>query len=464
MLLLLSLAQAADLHTCKATATGPDGHSMTLRGFGATAAEAKRAARQSARFLADQHVLVAATRGWYGNDPGALDDLAASVRTKGTEGFAVPGWTLTAGECTTEGVEDGALHTTRWTEGGPEVTRTHPADAREAARRRGCVGPYQIAFMQTLKKAVGSEPSARPGAMQPLTAALSKLQTCWAGPPSKLTPSGEASAVEGNTAQCTAIDHRGGRLAVGYGADPERAAEDALRQSLLVRTRDLIGDLGHAADRIRATEGDEAAQAKMVQILERVAGLTGASDAIDRSRLACNLVTPGPLTWKPEGVDARACNAMSWTERPTTPVTLSDAGAFLDTTCALQVDPTMAIVRFSLPKEAGPKREQIIASAMMIGGRCEATCLGSSTWGTVGKPVVLRDAPDRTSKNAVIQAVRALDTDPMAGMGVLPTLQDPDALKGLFDGTLVPALQKDVYRLPADRWKRLDQHWILTVP
>jgi hypothetical protein len=57
LLLLAAPAQAAELHTCSATLTA-EGTSTTLSGYGDSEAQARRNARQAARLLADQRLVV----------------------------------------------------------------------------------------------------------------------------------------------------------------------------------------------------------------------------------------------------------------------------------------------------------------------------------------------------------------------------------------------------------------------
>ncbi|MCB9694274.1 MAG: hypothetical protein H6736_20890 [Alphaproteobacteria bacterium] len=463
MLFLLSIAGATELHTCEATAKGPAGTELAVRAFGGSEADARRSVRQSARFLVDQRLLLDATLAWWAEDPEARDRLAGTVSFAGSADLAAPGWSLSPVTCAHAATPMEGRWTASWTKEGPEVHRAHPADALEASRRRACVSGYQIQVMQALKALADVPAEGRAAGLEPWRSAIGELEACWSATPPDTVP--EERPVDATPTQCTALAHNGGRLAVGYGAGAERAAEDALEQSLLVRTRRLLGRVGRANAIVAAQEGEAAADAKIMEALGRIAGLTGPSDAVDRARLACTGVTPGPLRWKPTESEAVTCNNMSWTERPTTPVALADAGGFLDGTCALQVDPTLQIVRFSLRGATGEKRDQMVSSAYMITGTCESACYGNATWGTPDKPVVLEGAPDRTDKRAVLAELRALDAaNPMAGLAFMPTLQDPESLAGLFDGTLVPALQAEASRLPAERWRQVDGHWILLPP
>lgn len=460
LLALTSLAQAADLHTCKATLTSSTGQSTHLVGHGTTEADAKRAARQSARLLADQRLIIEVGLAWAAGSQAHADHLASWVSTEGTRSFAAPGWTFALGDCAIAPMPAASAWSARWTSGSEIVTRISAADAIEAARRRSCFTLYQVSFMQTLKRLEddGADPFST---LTPWEGAWSQLAQCWSQATPTATPAEPVGPDSEGPARCSAIGTDGTSVAMGFGTTAERAAEDALRQSVIARTRSLVGQMGT----VRVVDPPADRAKKVSALLGQLATFTGASDAVDRARLACSTVTPEKVKWRPSGRREQDCNLASWTERPTTPVEPEKAGAFLDETCTLQVDPTMQIIRFSLRGAEGDKRDTLVGSAYRVAADCEAVCYADAMWGAEPKPFTLAGVADRTDKKNVISSLQeaASSGKPLVGLELLPTQQDPAALGALFSGETWAKLQGELKTLPAatDRWKQLEGHWIL---
>ncbi|MEZ4321440.1 MAG: hypothetical protein R3F61_28470 [Myxococcota bacterium] len=460
VLVLLSSASASELHSCSATLSSSTGSSTTVSGFGLTEDDARRAARQSARLLADQRLVIEAGLAWTTEDATYTDRLASWVATEGTRRFAAPGWTFTIGECSAKAFEPADAWSARWASGSELVTRTNPADALEAARRRACFTVYQVSFMQTLKKL--DDPSVDPlGTLTAWEGAWTQLSQCFAQAAPPAAPTAPLGPDSAGPARCAAIGADGTSVAMGFGTTAERAAEDALRQSVIARSRSIVGQMGRA----RVVDAPTERSANLRALLGQMATFTGASDVVDRARLACSEVTPDKVVWRPEGRREQDCNLASWTERPTDPVEPANVGAFLDQTCTLQVDPTMQIVRFSLRGAEGEKRDTLVGSAYRVGADCEAACYADAKWGTAPKPFTLAGVADRTDKRKVVASLEEAATSggPLKGLELLPTQQDPAALGALFSGQTWEKLKAEFKTLPnaADRWKQLEGHWIL---
>lgn len=458
MFAVLGSAHAApvELHSCLASAEGPNGNRFEVQGHGSSEADARRAARQSARLLADQRLLVEVAQAWLAE--GGSERLAQWILPTGTGSFAAPGWAYTPGACTVSTVEGDGGWSARWTSTSENVVRAHPADALEAARRRACLTQYQVAFLQTLKSRSdgGAEVP-----LTPLDTAWGSLAQCWSQPAPAPAPAPLADTA--GPTRCAALGADADTRALGFGPSAERAAEDALRQVVIAESRRVVGDVATAM----VVAAPDERQALVSSRMARLAALTGPSDAVDRARLACSAVTPGPVVWKPTGRLEKDCNPASWMERPKGSIAPDGVGTFLDETCALQVDSTMTIVRFSLKGADGPKRDELVASGFRVAGTCEADCFAHATWGTAPKPVTLANAPDRTDKKKVVaELTTAMKGDALRGLQLLPTLQDPSALGRLFDGSLWGALEPQLKTLPTatDRWKQVEGHWILLPP
>lgn len=458
MILYLSVAAlAADVHQCTSTATGPGGATYEVTGFGSSEAEAWHGAEQSGRLIGSQSTLRQGIQAWLGGTPEEQAGVTATL-TKGTESLAVPGWKLKKGACQVVKVEDGASYTSTWIVGSEETRRPTPAMAIEASRRRACLPMYQRNLMQVLDEVL-KQPEAATKLSQ-LDGTFSEFAACWTGTPPTASPHAEPIPSEG-PARCSAIDGTGSPVAVGFGESPEAAAEQAIRQSVFTRTQATISTLAKAyADHPTA----DARRAQMEPALRALVGISGPSDAVDRSRLACASVTPSALTWWPPGATAKACNAASWTERPKTVVEPSAAATFLDGTCHLQVSPTFEIVRFA-SRDAEPERlSEMLTSAYRVTGMCSSNCYATANWGTAPTPVTLHGAPDRTSQKAVLDALVPLtEGKSLTGLELLPTLQDPAALGELLSGEIGKRLRDDLKALPskAERWKQIDGNWIL---
>jgi len=459
ILTMTSAASAAELHTCNASLSSTGGTATPLAGFGSTEAEARRAVRQSARLLADQRVVIEAGLAWAAGSTEHADSLAGFVGDRGTPELAAPGWTLKIDGCSSTSLEDSAAWSARWSSSSETVTRITPADAIEASRRRACFTLYQVSFMQTLKKAEESGDLA--GTLSTWEGAWSQLAQCFAGSTPTPIPATAMGPDSTGPARCAAIGPDGNAVAMGFGSTAERAAEDALRQSVIARTRRIIGQMG----RTKVVDPPAGQSATHLAHLSQIATFTGASDAVDRARLACATLTPSKLTWYPTGRLATDCNRAAWTERPTTTVAPADAGAFLDTTCTTQVDPTMQIIRFSLRGTEGAKRDGLVGSAFRVSATCEAACYSDAVWGSAPKPFTLAGVANRTDKRKVIASLKAAADGgaPLAGLELLPTQQDPAALGLLFSGETWTQLKAEFGSLPskADRWKQLEGHWIL---
>jgi hypothetical protein len=452
-IVLSSSAAAAELHTCAATANGPDGSTFTVSGYGADEADARRAARQSARLLADQRLLLEVGTAWLGG--GGPERLSSWILAKTDPDFAVPGWTLQAGACSSSTLAGDGGWAARWTQANENVVRATPADALEGARRRACLTNYQVQYLQTLKARVGG---GAPEALSSWDGAWMQLVQCWEQAPPTPVPA-ELLDTPGPT-RCVAIGPTGASRAVGYGTSAERAAEDALRQLVIAQSRAVAGEVGSVVANPDPTDRE----AKIGERMARLAALTGPSDAVDRARLACSSITAGPVVWKGAGRLEKDCNPASWTERPKTVVEASGAGAFLDGTCALQVSSTMQIVGFSLRGAEGPKRDELVASALRTAGSCESNCYADAVWGTLPRPVQLAGAPDRSDKKKVVASLEAaMKGDALKGLQLLPTLQDPAALGRLFDGSLWGALgpQLKTLAVTTEKWKQVEGHWIV---
>ncbi len=461
VLALTSPASAADLHTCAATVS-TDTLSVPVSGFGSSEAEARRNARQAARLLADQRLVLESGLAWLGGSAPHAERLASWVKTTGTRSFASPGWTFEMGECSTENLPDAPAFEATWSSGSESLVRVHPADALEASRRRACFPLYQVAFTQTLEKATQSESGVSADSLTPWEGAWNQLAQCYGQEPPKPAASTPMGPDSPGPARCSAIGPDGTAVAQGFGATAERAAEDALQQSVVGRARTLAGEV----NRVRAVVDRADRAAELTTLLKRITTFTGASDVIDRARLACSTVTPGPVEWRPKGRMEKDCNSASWTERPRDPVPTDQAGAFLDTTCALQVDPTMQIVRFSLRGSTGDKRDDYVASAFRVASTCEAACQATATWGTDAKPFTLAGVADRTDKRKVVASLKLAaegSGPPLKGLELLPTAQTPAALGALFSGETWERLKAELPSLASkpERWTQLEGHWIV---
>ena len=457
MILVLSTAAlAADVHKCTSTATGPGGAVFEVAGFGGTEPMAQHSAEQSARLLGSQSTLRQAVQAWFGGTPEEQAGVAATL-IQGTAILAVPGWSLTHGPCEVTAVEDGASYTATWIVGSEETRRPTPAMAIEAARRRACLPMYQRNLMQVLDEVLRA-PDAT-GKLSQLDGTFNEFAACWTGTPPAASPHTEPLPT-GGPARCSAIDGAGEAVAIGFGPTPEHAAEQAIRQAVYTRTQRTLSDLAGTFSEKTETER----RAAMEPALRALVGISGASDAVDRARLACATVTPSMLTWWPQGTIAKACNAASWTERPKSVVDAAGAPAFLDGTCHMQVSPTFEIVRFA-SRDASPDRmSEMLTSAYRVTGMCAAACYATSTWGTAPTAYTLHGAPDRTSQKAVLDSLVPLTNgQSLTGLELLPTLQDPSALGALLSGQIGTKLKEDLKALPSkpERWRQIDGNWIL---
>jgi hypothetical protein len=392
------------------------------------------------------------------------------VNTTGTKSFASPGWTFEVVDCTTQTIptpesDAPTAFEATWQSGSETVVRVHPADALEAARRRACFPLFQVPFTQTLDKATqAAAESGTPVAVEQLTpweGAWLQLAQCYAQEAPKPTVATALGDDSEGPARCSAIGPDGSAVAQGFGATAERAAEDALQQSVVGRARALAGEV----NRVRAVVAPAERAAELTTLLKGITTFTGASDVIDRARLACSTVTPGTMRWYPKGRLQQDCNSASWTERPKDPVAPADAGAFLDETCAMQVDPTMQIVRFSLRGSTGDKRDDYVASAFRVASTCESSCQADAKWGTEPRPFTLAGVADRTDKRKVVASLKeaANGGAPLKGLELLPTEQTPAALGALFSGETWTALKAELSSLAGkpERWTQLEGHWIV---
>lgn len=458
MILLWNAALAADVHRCALDLEGPSGAAHQVAGFGDDEAAASQSARQAARLLAQSRTLLTGIQAWYPGTPEATAPLMSVLDHKGTKELAVAGWSMKPAGCTTSTVEDAASFTASWAVGSEEVQRPGAAGAIEASRRRACLPMLQRNLMQVVDTVIKDE--AQLGKLSTLDGAWTEFATCWTGQGPTPAPNTEAFPDVEGAARCSAIDGKGEVVALGFGGSLETAAEHAIRQGALMRMHRAMHALAETVLDKPAEEQREA----MKPTLRALVGLAGASDAVDRTRVACAKVTPGPIRWLVQGRRVKACNAASWTERPKTNVEPDDAAAFLDGTCSMQISPTFEIVRFAGRAAEPAKKANMLTSAFNVTGDCAAACYRESSWGAVGEPLTLHGAPDRTSQKAVITSLDPLvQGKSLTGLELLPTLQDPTALGSLLSGELSTRLKGEIKTLPSkpERWKQIDGNWIL---
>lgn len=458
MIFLWNLAMAADVHRCDVQIAGPLGAEQRVAGFGDDEAQARRSALQAARILAQSSLLRRGIQAWYPGGVEAQAPLGGVLDHKGSKDLAVPGWTLVTAGCEKAETEAGTSYTATWAVGSEEVRRSNPARAIEASRRRACLPLLQRNLMQIVDQVIKDETQV--GQLASLDGTWNEFATCWTGEAPPAAPSTEPFPDTSGPARCAAIDGDGEPVSLGFGGSAEAAAEQALRQGVWLRMQRAVHQLAQVSLEKPAAEQ----KAAMAAPLRALVGLAGASDAVDRTRLACAAVTPGPIRWPVQGRRVKACNAASWTERPRTDVKAVDAPAFLDGTCTMQISPTFEIVRFAGRSADPPRKAEMITSAFNVTGDCATACYREAIWGTVGAPVRLHAAPDRSSKAAVIDSLKPLvDGKSLTGLELLPTLQDPGALGALLSGELSAKLKSEARALPgqAERWKQVEGNWIL---
>lgn len=457
-LFLMLPASAADLHHCEGTLTRPNGASLTVKGFGDTEDEAKTSTEQAARLLASQAILIGGIQAWLGGADEQQAAIESTLTNEGSKQLGAPGWKLDLGACAVDTITDGASYTATWSEGAEDISRPTPALAMEAARRRACVPTYQRRLLEKIEPALGDPEQL--STLSELETVLDGIAACWSAEPPTVNPSDKAIEASSGATRCSAIGPDASAIALGFGGDPEHAAEHALRQNVLVRTLTAVSALADHSD----LPDPSARIEKMAPAIRSLVGLSGSSDTVDRARLACANVTPSRMTWRAVDKRAKACNAASWLERPKSDVPGDQAAAFVDGTCQLQIAPTFQIVRFAARSADSAKKRSMLSSAYKVSGDCAATCYREVTWGEAPKAVRLAGAPDRSSKRAVTDSLKPLaEGKSLTGLELLPTLQEPAALKSLLDGEVSKKLRPELRTLhtKADRWKEIDGNWIL---
>ena len=346
--------------------------------------------------------------------------------------------------------------------GAEAVVRTSPGAALEAARRRACLPAYQSALLDGLE--ASSKPDAdRNASLDPLLRSIPSLTACWTADAPAPTATASLGPDSAKPGRCSSIGADGTSVARGFGSSVESAAEDAIRRSVISRTSNAIATVAS----LRYAELQKGkADGPIRDAMGGLTALSGATDAIDRSRLACSTAVPSPATWRPtDDVRAADCNAASWTEMPKDPITATVAASFTTGVCELQVAPTVEIFQFAIAKASGRKQTELAQNAYKVTGACEVDCIAHVSWGGEPVPFRLAGTPDRSSKDSVLSALTPVTSGskPVEGLSLLPTLQTPAQLESLLSGELGARLAAELRDLGgrAERWKTVEGQWIL---
>lgn len=427
----------ASLVRCEAWAEGGPNRLRVL-GYGADSADAKRDALRVGRFLAEQQLAVdlwpwlltehvAARRVAEPRLTGVLADDPLRVpgfgwKTGKCAGVALPGGPkVSVGDVTVTLPPGASLAATI---GDVTVDRASPAAAVSAARRHGCVGPWQAGLSRGLLDLVAASASARGDTLRGLLQGqVDRLSVCLQGEPAlELGKAKATKAPKKGQVEChrRALDPTklGG---IGWGPDPEVASENAAWAALLAGGRSLLS-AGFAA--WPASPGQRSSQVS--EALEQLTVILPPGAALERGLTTCTVVESGaPLDFLPRGAAETAdCHHPQ-------PVKGPDSETVRDGLCQAELRLGSRTSRDGvLRASAGSAQDALRFAGWETLMRCDASCIDSTTaGGTVS--IALTGVPDRSKEKKslalLVKALKARDVETAAL--VMPSVAEPHAIR-----------------------------------
>jgi hypothetical protein len=378
----------------------------------------------------------------------AFRDLPVPVPTLdvGSDSTGVAGATWTPGRCTDLSLPRGHAWTATW--GAEAITRSDPAAAVEAARRRACVGGYIAGAHQAFAAIGNAAPEVKATLLRgALDEGQQGLERCVAGKPAfaaAAEPPPPAPRFRAYTCRVAfGADDAGGQ---GWGTTLDEAAEAALRADV----RQAAWSLAAAVRKIGSAD-----PAQMAIVLSRAASDWLApvpGDRTERASLTCAGLgaAEGRVTWQPT--------------EPCPVSALRDAEGKWDEAAARLCDPVLAEV--APPKAEGPA-DRLALARWGGAAACARQCVTRAAPVPAGIPVLVPGVPDRSTREAARAVAEAAvrDRDLELATLVFPTLTDqrfqarlmadPDA-----GWAAIAALLAD----PDAQWQQIGPTWVLVPP